>query len=156
MRRCLPPSQSACGSFRGVPVWQLYSLPFSLSASRVFYFGFHYPTDVIAGVALGALIAYGMNGVALCRRLASRILPWERRSPQSFYLALFIVSFSSRPCSSAFDGLRRLRSGCSPYFSEKLSPANCRTRTGPLSCRAARCDRDFQKDHALSAGRVVC
>jgi len=51
------------------------------------------------------VIAYGMNGVALCRRLASRILPWERRSPQSFYLALFIVSFQF---ATLFIGLRRL------------------------------------------------
>jgi len=77
---------------------------FIVSFPRV-YFGFHYPTDVIAGVALGALIAYCMNGVALCRQLASRILPWERRSPQGFYLALFIISFQF---ASMFIGFRRL------------------------------------------------
>jgi undecaprenyl-diphosphatase len=77
---------------------------FIVSLPRV-YFGLHYPTDVIAGVALGGLIAYCINGVALCRQLASRILPWERRSPQGFYLALFIISFQF---ATMFIAFRRL------------------------------------------------
>lgn len=56
------------------------------------YFGIHYPTDIIAGVALGALAAYCMNGAAVRRQLG-RVLLWERRSPQAFYLGLFVITF---------------------------------------------------------------
>jgi|SRR5450631_1374153 len=82
----------------------LFFAIFIVSFPRV-YFGFHYLTDVIAGVALGALIAYCVNGVALFRQLASRILPWEHRSPQGFYAAFFIISFQF---ATMFIGFRRL------------------------------------------------
>ncbi len=58
-------------------------MPSSLSASR----------GVIAGVALGALAAYCMNGVAVRRLLAGRVVLWERRSPQVFYVGLFVITF---------------------------------------------------------------
>jgi len=57
------------------------------------YFGIHYPTDIIAGVALGALVAYCMNAAAVRRQLVSRVLLWERRSPQVFYVGLFVITF---------------------------------------------------------------
>lgn len=57
------------------------------------YFGIHYPTDIIAGVALGALAAYCMNTVAVRRQLAGHVLLWEQRSPQAFYVGLFVVTF---------------------------------------------------------------
>jgi undecaprenyl-diphosphatase len=57
------------------------------------YFGIHYPTDIIAGLALGALVAYCMNGVAVRRQLFGRVLLWEQRSPQAFYVGLFVVTF---------------------------------------------------------------
>jgi undecaprenyl-diphosphatase len=57
------------------------------------YFGIHYPTDIIAGLALGALVAYCMNGVAVRRQIFGRVLLWEQRSPQAFYVGLFVVTF---------------------------------------------------------------
>ena len=57
------------------------------------YFGIHYPTDIIAGLALGALVAYCTNGVAVRRQLFGRVLLWEQRSPQVFYVGLFVVTF---------------------------------------------------------------
>jgi undecaprenyl-diphosphatase len=57
------------------------------------YYGMHYPTDVLAGAALGAVFACCANGIAASRRLAGRILLWEPRSPQGFYVALFVVTF---------------------------------------------------------------
>jgi undecaprenyl-diphosphatase len=70
----------------------LFFAVFIVSFPRV-YFGLHYPTDILAGVAIGVLAAYCLNGVAARRQLASRVLLWERRSPQCFYVALFVVTF---------------------------------------------------------------
>jgi len=69
----------------------LLSAVLIVSLPRVYY-GIHYPTDVIAGLGMGALIAYCANASVVNRQLAGRILPWERRSPQAFYAALFVVS----------------------------------------------------------------
>jgi undecaprenyl-diphosphatase len=67
------------------------------------YLGLHYPTDIIAGLALGALIGYGMNLLPVCKCLTSRALRWESTSPGSFYCALFLVTFEF---STMFDSLR--------------------------------------------------
>lgn len=68
------------------------------------YFGIHYPTDIVAGLALGALAAYWMNGVAVRRQLASHVLAWERRSPQVFYVGLFVITFQF---ATMFNGVRQ-------------------------------------------------
>ncbi|HXC09650.1 MAG TPA: phosphatase PAP2 family protein [Steroidobacteraceae bacterium] len=70
----------------------LFFAVFIVSLPRVYY-GMHYPTDVLAGVGLGALIGYCANASAANRRLAGRMLLWGRRSPQGFYAALFVVTF---------------------------------------------------------------
>jgi undecaprenyl-diphosphatase len=56
------------------------------------YLGLHYPSDILAGVAIGALAGYCMNRFAVRRHLISRVLLWERESPQGFYVALFIIT----------------------------------------------------------------
>jgi undecaprenyl-diphosphatase len=56
------------------------------------YFGLHYPTDILAGMALGLLFGYSMNGMAIRRNFISRVLLWERISPQYFYVALFVIA----------------------------------------------------------------
>jgi undecaprenyl-diphosphatase len=70
----------------------LFFAVFIVSFPRV-YFGLHYPTDILAGVAFGALAAYCFNGTAMRRWIASRVLLWEQQSPQCFYVALFVVTF---------------------------------------------------------------
>src|SRR5260221_7250997 len=57
------------------------------------YFGIHYPTDILAGVALGALVAYCLNAVAVRRQLANPVLLWELPSPQVFYVRVFFITF---------------------------------------------------------------
>lgn len=80
----------------------LFFAVFIVSLPRVYY-GMHYPTDVLAGVAMGALFAYCVNASAASRRLVGRILLWERRSPQGFYAALFVVTFEF---ATMFDAMR--------------------------------------------------
>jgi membrane-associated phospholipid phosphatase len=65
--------------------------------------GIHYPTDIIAGLALGALIGYCMNVAPVCKNLTRRALRWESTSPGSFYCALFLVIFEF---STMFNSLR--------------------------------------------------
>ena len=57
------------------------------------YLGLHYPSDVVAGLALGAVVGYWMNVAAVGRNLATRALRWESESPGGFYLVLSMVSF---------------------------------------------------------------
>jgi undecaprenyl-diphosphatase len=64
---------------------------FVVSFPRV-YLGLHYPTDIVAGVALGALVAYCMNTASVRRRLGGRVLLWEQQAPQGFYVAFFIIT----------------------------------------------------------------
>ncbi|MGC1520476.1 MAG: phosphatase PAP2 family protein [Steroidobacteraceae bacterium] len=75
---------------------------FIVSLPRVYY-GLHYPTDVFAGMALGALFAYGMNATPVNRRIAGRLLLFERRSPRVFQAALIVVAFEF---ATMFNGVR--------------------------------------------------
>lgn len=67
------------------------------------YFGLHYPTDILAGVALGLLFGYCMNGIAVRRLFIGRVLLWEKRSPEAFYVAMFIIALQF---ATMFNALR--------------------------------------------------
>jgi undecaprenyl-diphosphatase len=68
------------------------------------YFGLHYPTDILAGVALGLLFGYCINGIAVRRHIIGRVLLWERTSPQAFYVAMFIIALQF---ATMFNALRQ-------------------------------------------------
>jgi undecaprenyl-diphosphatase len=89
-----------------------------VSVPRV-YFGLHYPTDIIAGVALGALAAYGLNGAAVRRQFAGRVLLWERRSPPVFYVGLFVVTFQF---ATMFNSVRQLARAGFQLLATALAP----------------------------------
>ena len=57
------------------------------------YLGLHWPTDIIAGAALG--IAFGWLGTArvVCDTIRERVLPWSETYPSAFYAAAFLVMF---------------------------------------------------------------
>lgn len=67
------------------------------------YLGFHYPSDVIGGAAIGALIAYVMNLQRVREPLSGPVLRWEQNSPSGFSVALFMVTFQ---IASTFVSLR--------------------------------------------------
>lgn len=80
------------------------------------YLGYHYPTDVIAGLAIGALIAYGFNLTPLREKLAAPIMHWEQRSASSFYVALFLLSYQ---ITTMFSSLREIALAA-VHFAERL------------------------------------
>ena len=69
------------------------------------YLGLHYPSDVIAGAALGA----GMVGLAVQERvrrpLARAVLAWPQRRPALFYALFFLVTYQ---IATLFFGLRTM------------------------------------------------
>jgi undecaprenyl-diphosphatase len=67
------------------------------------YLGYHYPTDILVGMLIGSFCAYAFNLAATRRWLAAPVLRWERSSPQSFYMALFFLTFQY---ATMFDSLR--------------------------------------------------
>lgn len=67
------------------------------------YLGYHYASDILVGMMIGALCAYGFNLPIARRWLAAPVLRWERTSPPSFYMALFFLTFQY---ATMFDSLR--------------------------------------------------
>ncbi len=79
----------------------IYSLLF-ICFPRV-YFGIHYPTDIIAGVMLGAAIGVLCNQPFAVRRVALPVLKVEQAIPALFYAVGFLVCFQ---IATMFNDLR--------------------------------------------------
>lgn len=71
------------------------------------YFGYHYPTDILVGMMIGALCAYGFNLAAARRWFAAPVLKWGHSSPQLFHMVLFLLTFQF---ATMFNTLRDLAS----------------------------------------------
>jgi undecaprenyl-diphosphatase len=70
------------------------------------YTGLHFPTDIIGGAVLGIGTAYlVISNTALKRRMHSTALPWEQRSPATFYPCFFILTYL---IITGFDDVRRM------------------------------------------------
>ncbi len=80
------------------------------------YLGYHYPTDILVGMMIGLLCAYGFNLAAPRRWFAAPVLRWERSSPPSFYMALFFLTFQF---ATMFNSLRDSAS-ITYHLAEKL------------------------------------
>jgi undecaprenyl-diphosphatase len=74
-----------------------------LICSSLVYSGIHYPTDILAGAALGTGIASLTQIKPLRARLSSKPLAWAGRSPASFYPSFYLTTFLF---GTMFDSLR--------------------------------------------------
>ena len=69
------------------------------------YLGMHYPTDLLAGGAVGVVIAWLVNSHALRLRIAGPLTRWHTWSPASFYACAFLLTSQ---IAVLFDPVRRL------------------------------------------------
>lgn len=69
------------------------------------YLGFHHPTDVLAGAALGTAIACAINAERVRRPATGRLLEALQRHESAFYSVFFFVSIQ---IMTMFDGPRTL------------------------------------------------
>ena len=56
------------------------------------YAGHHYPSDIIAGSAIGAFFVWLSIRVPLPRQLVELPIRWERSHPSSFYAVVFMIT----------------------------------------------------------------
>jgi undecaprenyl-diphosphatase len=80
------------------------------------YFGYHFPTDILVGMLIGALCTYGFNLAVARRWLAAPVLQWGYSSPQLFQMLMFLLTFQY---ATKFDSLRNLAS-VTYHFLERL------------------------------------
>ncbi|NPT59917.1 phosphatase PAP2 family protein [Paraburkholderia elongata] len=92
---------------RPVGIYALFHAVVLIGLPRI-YLGLHYPTDVLAGSALGIGITCVMNARAIRTRIAAPILAFAQRYPGVFYGAAFLLSFE---LATQFDELRVLAHG---------------------------------------------
>jgi membrane-associated phospholipid phosphatase len=65
----------------------------AVSCFPLVYLGLHYPTDVIAGLVLGAVLGYLLNSPSVRAGIAAPVLAFETRSPGGFYATLFLIAY---------------------------------------------------------------
>jgi len=98
----------------GVVVFLYYLL---VGAFPLMFLGYHYPTDIIAGSLIGVAIAWVMNTQRIRQGLSAPLLRWERASPSSFFVALFLMTFQ---IATTFSGLRGIALAFSRFLSREL------------------------------------
>ncbi|MDH6153122.1 MULTISPECIES: phosphatase PAP2 family protein [Paraburkholderia] len=78
--------------WRGVGMLALLYTAIFICLPRV-YLGWHYPTDILAGAAIGATITGIMTRDAVRTRFSVPILGWMHKFPGPFYTVLFVLCF---------------------------------------------------------------
>lgn len=89
---------------RGAGILALLHAFFVVSMPRL-YMGMHYPTDILAGAALGVAIASTAKIAPLRNAVTRPAMHWLEYSPGTFYAFLFLVTFL---VTVIFDPIRKL------------------------------------------------
>jgi membrane-associated phospholipid phosphatase len=74
----------------------------AITSSMRIYLGYHYPTDILGGAALGIFMVILFQRLPL-PRVVYRLLDWERYHSPSFYTVAFIASYQA---GTLFDDVR--------------------------------------------------
>jgi undecaprenyl-diphosphatase len=80
------------------------------------YMGMHYPSDVLVGLVLGAVLGCLLNVGSAPRRIAGPVLRCEARWPGGFYAVLFLFSFEA---ATQFTSVRSILQGVA-HVAQKL------------------------------------
>ncbi len=71
------------------------------------YLGFHYPTDILAGAAIGIAIAFVGNSEFITRTVSAPAIRWSTLRPGIFYPVLFLATFQiAEMFESTRDGVK--------------------------------------------------
>lgn len=57
------------------------------------YLGFHYPTDILLGAAIGGVISLAFSPIRIWRPVSMSILQFSQKRPGLFYCLFFLLSF---------------------------------------------------------------
>jgi len=90
--------------WRGIGTLALLYTVFFICLPRA-YLGYHYPTDLLAGAAIGIMITYVMTRDPVRQRTAAPVLHWTMRFPGQASMLAFLVCFE---LVTQFDDLLRL------------------------------------------------
>jgi undecaprenyl-diphosphatase len=90
--------------WRGIGTLAVLYTVFFICLPRA-YLGYHYPTDLLAGAAIGIVITYAMTRDPVRRRTAAPVLHWTMRFPGQASMLAFLVCFE---LVTQFDDLLRL------------------------------------------------
>ena len=105
----------ATGIFRVSKKWGLFSYVYTLviiCLPRI-YLGFHYPTDVLVGAAIGIFLICVISVLKISRRLEKRTIVLSIKYPGIFYAFLFILSYQ---IATLFDDSRDLVKALYHFF----------------------------------------
>ena len=59
------------------------------------YLGFHYPTDILAGILIGCVCVLLANRSMIKKPLTDPVLEWSEKHPGLFYGLFFLVSYQT-------------------------------------------------------------